>query len=109
LPTGAPQTLQSAVVLLYLNAAIALIIGVVAGGLADRLGLALILGEVAGGFGIANEKKWGYALALTVAVLALAIGFLGFPATVLTLLFDILLMVLLLHPMSRSYYKLWFR
>ncbi|HTW97844.1 MAG TPA: hypothetical protein VMD59_03650 [Acidimicrobiales bacterium] len=108
-PTSVPQTLQSAVLLLYLNAAISLIVGLAFGGLSPRFGLALVVGDVAGGYGIANEKKWGYTLAVAVGVIAVGLGLWGFPATVFSLIFAILLVVLLLHPMSRSYYKLWFR
>jgi len=79
------------------------------------LGLLTILGLAAGGFGIANEKKWGYAVAVGAAVLQLGmllvifgIEVIGFP-TILTLMFDGLLVGLLVHPMSRDYQRIWFR
>lgn len=110
-PAGAPQTLQIAVVLLYWNAALSLLFGLVAGGF-GLLELLLLGFDVAGAFGIANERKWGYVVAVVAAVLPLALlvavgGLLG--GGLLTLIFQIALVALLLHPMSRSYYKLWFR
>lgn len=106
-----PQTLQVAVMLLYLNAAF-LIFDALTGSALNRLGLALVVGEVAGAFGVANEKKWGYVLALVAAVLPIALlfrsgGILG--AHLLTLMFEVALVALLLHPQSRAYEKVWFR
>jgi hypothetical protein len=110
-----PQTLQSAVILLYMKAAITLLFGglFVGGG----YGLLLIAGYVAGGFGIANERRWGYNVALAAAFLPFVIGYLFvgwrgvFPTTfsgLLSIAFDILLVVLLLHPQSREYQRIWF-
>jgi hypothetical protein len=109
-PTRAPQTLQFSVALLYWNAAIALLFGLLAGGL-GRLGLVLIAGDVAGGYGVANERRWGYWTAVATAVLTLALMFAAGVESIgiISLLFGILLVVLLLHPMSRNYYRLWFR
>lgn len=106
-----PQTLQIAVLLLYLNAFFEL--------LSPYLGLLITLlfvaGLVAGGYGIANEWRWAYQLALVVTVLrvvlfvaALGIDVLEFPA-ILTLIFDGALVGLLVHPMSRDYQRIWFR
>jgi uncharacterized membrane protein SpoIIM required for sporulation len=68
-----------------------------------------------GGFGIANEKKWGYTVAVVAAVIQVAllllifgINVLGFPQ-ILNLMFDGLLVGLLLHPMSRDYQRIWFQ
>lgn len=112
-----PQTLQIAVFLLYIEA----VFGVLFGGvfLLFPLGLLLVVGQAAGGFGIANERKWGYRLAVGIAALALLpfvwsvarngvssvldIGFL------INLLFPAALFALLLHPMSRDYQRIWFR
>ncbi len=110
-PTRQPQTLQIAVVLLYWNAFLSLIVGLITGGF-GRLTLLLLLLDVAGAFGIANERKWGYITAIGAAflpfILLIAIGgFFG--GGLLSLIFQIALIVLLLHPMSRSYYKIWFR
>jgi hypothetical protein len=108
-PSSQPQTLQIAVMLLYWNAALGLIVGLFAHGL-GRLLLLLIVAEVAGAFGIANERKWGYVTALAAACLPLALLILGVLAGgLLNLLFQIALVALLLHPMSRNYYKIWFR
>jgi hypothetical protein len=108
-----PQTLYGATILCYIDAVFGLIFGVVA--TSPLLGLVTILALAAGGFGIANEKKWGYAVAVGAAVLQLGMllvifGFdvLGFP-TIMTLMFDALLVGLLVHPMSRDYQRIWFR
>ena len=37
------------------------------------LGLLVLIGLGAGGFGIANEKKWGYAIAVAAAVFQIAV------------------------------------
>ena len=113
-----PQTLQSAVLLLYLNAALALLFGLLAGGAQGAIGIVTLAG-VAGGYGIANEKKWGYYVAIVVAAIPLLYDVLGFlnlgyslafsSNFVIRVLFDILLAVLLLHPMSRGYQKIWFK
>ena len=66
-----PQTLMMATVLMYINAGLSLLFG---GLLFSPFFLVLlVIGPVAGGWGIANEKKWGYWLALTVTVLAAAL------------------------------------
>ena len=84
--------------------------------------LALILGSApsivavllgVGGFGVANEKRWGYWLAVAVAVLnvlvLVAAVFVGYGLAVLSLLFAVVLVALLLHPHSREYQRIWFR
>ena len=87
------------------------------GGGPGLIGLLIIAGEVAAGLGIANERKWGYYLAVTMATLALVfpalalIGHLGLivdPAFLLSILFPVALFALLIHPMSREYQKIWF-
>lgn len=109
-PTSAPQTLQFSVVLLYWNAAIALLIGLLVRSVPDLIGMALITGDIAGGYGVANERKWGYQLAVVTAVLTLVLMFVGFGGiSIISILFGVLLVVLLLHPISRNYYRLWFR
>jgi hypothetical protein len=108
-PTNQPQTLQAAVGLLYWNAVLGLIVGIVAGGY-GHLTLILIAAELIGGYGISNERKWGYYLALLSAVgplIMVIVGFLG--AGILYLLFQIALVVLLLHPQSREYFRIWYR
>ena len=101
-----PQTLQIATVLLYFQAFFALV---------SPFGVALpfALAYAAGGFGIANGKKWGYILALIVALLRLAVQLIGQTMTSalndpIGLMFAIALVALLVHPQSREYQKIWF-
>lgn len=105
-----PQTLQIAVALLYLRAALLFL----EGGFLSALGLVLMAGFVGGAYGIANEKKLGYRVGVAVAVINL--GFLlqfGLDTTVRYLLIDLLfavgLVALLLHPQSRDYQRIWFK
>ncbi|MFM7225408.1 MAG: hypothetical protein ACKOBG_05240 [Actinomycetota bacterium] len=109
-----PQTLVSAVVLCYIEAVFGLIFGIAAPG--ALLVLFIIVGLAAGGFGIANEKKWGYGLAVAASVLQVLalISLFGFGVisslgAMTTLLFDVALVALLLHPESRDYQRIWFR
>jgi hypothetical protein len=108
-----PQTLQSSVILLYLTA----VIDVVFGGL-GAIVLILGVGRVAAGWGCANERKWGYQLAVAVAALPFVLLFLlnsvddiadNLGRVLISFAFDILLLALLLHPQSRSYQRIWFR
>jgi hypothetical protein len=103
-----PQTLVTATMLLYLNAALAVLFSLGFG--LSPIGLVEVAGQVAAGLGIANEKKWGYWLgvALTALVVALLVLFFSF-AAVINLIFYLALLALLLHPQSRSYRKIWFR
>lgn len=104
-----PQTLFMGVILCYINAFFNLL------SFAPFLILiGLALG--AGGFGIANEKKWGYSLAVGAAVLQVVLVLFYFQGSVFTdlfalftFLFDAALVALLLHPMSRDYQRIWFR
>ena len=101
-----PQTLQIAVFLLYINAVFALLFG----GLGSIYGLMIIAGGVAGGLGIAQEKRWGYGVGLAVALLPFVLIIAGkvFVGGLISLLFDIALVALLLHPQSREYQRIWF-
>jgi hypothetical protein len=108
-----PQTLQTGVLLCYLSAVFGLIFGVVAS--SAILALFIIIGLAAGGYGIANEKRWGYGLAVGVAVLRVAVllvfarsSVFEFPL-ILTLIFDVALVALLVHPESRQYQRIWFK
>jgi hypothetical protein len=103
-----PQTLVIATLLLYVNAFFALITFY-----PPSILLGVVLGF--GGYGIANERRWGYGLAVTGAIIQLAIlvvflraDVLQFPA-VINLLFDGALVALLLHPQSRDYQRIWFK
>jgi hypothetical protein len=100
-----PQTLMMATLLMYINAGFQLI----SGQLLIPIVPALIAGQVAAGWGIANEKKWGYWLGVSMVPLELAYAvlYLGF-VSILSVLFYGALLALLLHPQSRSYRKIWF-
>jgi hypothetical protein len=108
---GHPQTLVTATVLLYLEGILSLIgLGGVYGG------YLVCVAMVVGGFGIANDKRWGYGLALAASIVS--VGLLlwawGFGALtnfgpLIDLIFGGALLGLLLHPMSRSYQRIWFR
>jgi hypothetical protein len=109
-----PQTLYMGTILCYLDAVFGLIFGVVAK--SPILGLAIIVALAAGGFGIANEKKWGYAVAVGGAVVQLLALLAVFGSGTFTALsplidffFDAALVALLVHPMSRDYQRIWFR
>ena len=109
-----PQTLVSATILCYIQAVFGLLFGVVAQ--SELILLFILVGLAAGGYGIANEKKWGYTLAVAasiVQVLALLAVFgadtFRFVGVLLTFIFDAVLVVLLLHPMSRDYQRIWFK
>lgn len=106
-----PQTLYIAVFLLYVNAAFALF-DMLAYGL-HPYWIALAGGGVAAGYGIANERKWGYYLGIVVAFVPFVLRFVegvsilgGNP---LSLLFEIALVALLLHPQSREHQRIWFK
>jgi hypothetical protein len=107
-----PQTLLSAVILCYIQAFFTLF----SLGYLGPLGLFIFIGLGAGAFGIANEKKWGYTLAVAAAVLQVVLfiaygglSALGYVQVLMSFAFDVLLVVLLLHPMSRSYQRIWFK
>ncbi len=114
-PTNQPQTLQIAVALLYWNAFLQVLSGLV--GLHFGAGALLaLLADVAGAYGVANARRWGYYVAIFAALLPFLLvlraaifgGSTYFGGGVLTLVFDIALVALLLHPMSRGYVKSWF-
>ena len=106
-----PQMLQGAIVFSYLNAAMAIIFGL---GQLGFYSLIAVLGGL-GGFGIANERKWGYRLCVGVSIVFLllqVLAFFRFPfnfGVMLNLLFGVFLVALLLHPISRSYQRIYFR
>ncbi len=106
-----PQTLQIAVFLLYANAVFGLlfrapfqIFGV--------LGFLVVVAYAAGGFGVANDQNWGYIVAVAVAALVLVGTLANFGVqigNVINIMFDVALLVLLIHPVSRSYRQIWFK
>jgi hypothetical protein len=108
-----PQTLVIGTMLCYLDAIFGFLFGMVSTSVV--LALLTIAGLAIGGYGIANEKKWGYAVAVFGAILQVAMLFAVFGTEVFTstaiisLLFDGALVALLLHPMSREYQRIWFK
>lgn len=128
-----PQTLAIAQILLYINGAFAFIFGVLgartgASSIVRLLFLAAIAAYVYGGYGIANEKKRGWQVAVVAAFSPFILRFLDafiafdvFPLSwkirytvglldggLLSVIFDVALIALLLHPMSRNHQKIWF-
>ena len=112
-----PQTLYIAQLLMYFRGGIALVFGVLFGGSLTVSTLLIAVGELTAAYGIANERRWAYKLGVAVAALVV-IGTLlvllrNFDnqgrlfGLVIGLLFDVALVALLLHPMSRSYQQYW--
>jgi hypothetical protein len=105
-----PQTLQIATFLLYLDAAFALLFG----GLFSPFGLLIGAAYAGSAYGMANGKKWGYGLALGVAILQLVVLMTGssidtlLRAHTIELMFSLALVALLVHPQSREYQRIWF-
>ena len=111
-----PQTLQIAVLLLYISAFFGVLRGLVSIG--HPLGvLLLVIGLVAfaGAAGIVRERKVGYWLAVLYAVLDALGEVLGMVLgefsgwDMIGVVLAIALFALVLHPMSRGYYRIWFR
>ncbi len=110
-----PQTLQIAVALLYMHA----VLGVLFGAAFTPLGLVYTAAVAGAGYGIANEKRWGYGLGITVSVLALLpFAYLALTDGILELLgigvllglvFPVARLALLLHAESRNYQRVWFK
>jgi hypothetical protein len=106
--------MQSSVILLYVSAAFSMLFG----GFASGLLMLVAVAKVAGGWGCANERKWGYQLAVAAAALpfVLLLLIVG-PSAIahhllriaVSFMFDILLLALLLHRETRSYQRIWFR
>lgn len=101
-----PPTLINATILLYINA----VYGLLFGAFFSPIGLVLTIGDVLAGWGIANEKKALYWVGVAIATLNVVtlLSYRSF-SVVISLLFAIALLALLLHPMSRSYRRTWFR
>ena len=85
------------------------------------LALGFIVGSAAAAYLIANEKRIGYTLGLVVAaaplVATVLIVTIGWPGRIRVIdaivdigfIFDVALLVLLLHQQTRSYQKIWFK
>ncbi len=110
-----PQTLQIAVLLLYITAFFGILRGLIS--IVDPLGVFLLLiGLIAfaGAAGLVRERKAGYWLAGLYAALDVVGEVIGMLSEfsgwdLIGLLLAIALAGLLLHPMSRAYYRTWFR
>ena len=108
-----PQTLVNATILCYIDAVFGILQGVP--GSSGNAVLIIVVGLGLGGFGIANDKRGGDIIAVIGALLQLVVLVLFFRGVVftfpliLTLGFDVVLVVLLLHPVSRDYQRIWFR
>lgn len=113
-----PQTLYIAQFLLYFDA-FWMALGVLFGGGLGLLGLIALAAYVYGAYGIANEQKRGYQVAVVAAFIPLALRALVFMTGNASLMFvlfsgnvnvifEYALIALLLHPMSSEHQKIWF-
>ncbi|MGH9004911.1 MAG: hypothetical protein ACRDYV_17450 [Acidimicrobiia bacterium] len=108
-----PQTLVMAVFLFYANAVLTTVFMVI-GRVFPWVLVLYCVGQVVAAYGIANERKWGYWLGIFIAILPFGLNFLltGNPiqdVPLLTLMFEIALVALLIHPQSRDYQRIWFK
>ena len=105
-----PQSLYSATMLLYLNAAFGFLFGGLGG-----LTLLVVAGGVAGGYGTANEQKWGPAVGVATAIVSILVWFSIFGVggllslAIVSLMFDALLLYLFTNEESRDYQRIWFK
>ncbi len=107
-----PQTLVIGQLLCYVSA----FLGIIDGAVATSRGIALLIifGLFLGGLGIANERKWGYYLAVGASGLEVIMYIIVFRTDVflfqvlISFLFDVALFALLLHPQSRHHQKVYF-
>ncbi len=109
-----PQTLQIGIIILYINTIFgALDLRLFGGMWLLIFFLVSVLLPFLGALGCANEKKWGYAAALAAAlspfVIRLIYGAGLFGVGSLQLIFEIAVVALFLHPMTRNYVKIWFK
>ncbi|MDE0162088.1 MAG: hypothetical protein OXL98_10175 [Acidimicrobiaceae bacterium] len=110
-----PQTLYIAQLLMYFQGGFSLVFAMLGARSLGIYTLTIAVGKVMAAFGIANERRWGYRLGVVVAVMPLALLLLlavadtprWLWADAIGLLFDIALVALLLHPMSRDYQRHW--
>jgi hypothetical protein len=128
-----PQTLQIATWLLYLNGFFAVVdllgnsswLGAardIKGSVGLIVGLAVVVSYIAGGFLMANERKWGYRLALFGALSPFllrvwiywglegaGIGDMIVGGNVISFIFDAALVALLVHNQTREHVRVYFR
>lgn len=103
--------MQIAVFLLYANAVFGLLFLRPFDIFPTALGFLVVVAYAAGGFGVANDRNWGYFVGVGVSALVVVATVIHGIALldVIGLMFDIALLVLLLHPQSRSYQQIWFK
>lgn len=112
-----PQTLQIAVLLLYLNGFF-IALDVLLGGIDSTFFFVMFalvaVGHFVAGTGIASEQRSGYRLGIAMAVFPFALrlwfGGLDFllGASLISLMFEIALVALLVHPQSQEHQRVWF-
>ena len=107
-----PQTLVNGVLLTYIHAAFeTLTVFGLLGTSLFPIFAAFVAGLVASGYGIANEKKWGWYLGIVLGgielLFSMSLGFGGL--ALIGIMFIIARLVLLLHPQSRDYVRIWFK
>ena len=103
--------MQIAVFLLYANAVFGLLFRAPFLLFGATLGFLVVVAYAAGAFGLANDQNWGYGVSVAVSALVLVASVvkIGFgAANLINIMFDVALLVLLLHPQSRSYQRIWF-
>jgi len=106
LDRSAPQTLITATILMYINAAFGILDSQA---LAFPIGTVLVLGQAAAALGIANDKKAAYWAGVAIVGLFVVFLLLSFSFVfILNLIIYVALLALLLHPQSREYRRVWF-
>lgn len=94
--------------LLYISVAFDILFGRVR----SPIQLLITIGFIIGAFGISNERRFGYKVAVVIAGanllwegwLVVAVSF----AFIINLIFSIALFALLIHPLSREHQRIWF-
>ncbi len=109
-----PQTLQIGVFLLYFDAFFGALRALGASGTGALIAIAIAAIYAASAWGIANEKKPWYWAGIVASAFGLLPVLLIFDfglnlQLIISLVFPIAQFVALVHPMSRSYAKIWFR
>ncbi|MGC8465163.1 MAG: hypothetical protein ACP5O0_04435 [Acidimicrobiales bacterium] len=111
-----PQTLRIGTILLYVTAVMQLLSFVLYSGISPLAPIFGIILPALGAWGTANERKWGYYLAIVATAIPLllilyyatiyGIGFIT--GSAISVLISVAMFALIVHPQSRSYMKTWF-